>query len=880
MAPGEEPEFDLRHDHNSMLGDEHVGRFPDWTDEYWVPADRAVEYLNAFQQPQSEAGRIRYCQEVDEVKPRQCTHKPKKDTTLTPRFELNVTSFKPCDDKLNAAVKEKGFSAGEGRESQLPGMTSVSRVCCGVVVMAHGMSVPNVPGDWIADLDKLSVGYEDLDRVLPTAKDALGKSVLILGGGNAAYETADNLRNYAADIQVAARRQTDLMARTSKYIGNVRGRRTTAFDAFHLKSYEGISRLADDEGYEEHGDVVRAARKKGITRYALIACNRGRARGGDYDHRDPESFPAPLSAYMMGAGNSSGVGSNSSAAKIPDVAACIMERDLRDGAVILGAWDKENPVMKRAAKVIPGFKQRKPTPYLKKYYSKLGVPPPTLAVAPFESLRGANSTDELRTLLPELVEATDGVTQVSSPGDMRKPWDIVIRHLGWKMDRSLVKSLNISMMDVREQRVYNDGRGAWKADDVHEKDEEPLTSTRPARYTGNYPALSPSYESTSCHHLFFAGANAHGLDRWRYQSAGGFMHGYRFTARALWRVLESRYHGDAWADGETKFPWRYEYFREAHKGYKHLKARRPIWGFLMTRINSMAGPYNMLGGSLADCIVFKKTGNKTGEAVYYQEMPEDLIHQRFSEYPRMVIMYNYGPHETYPPWGAIGATHNPGQPTAIDKTYSPFVNVFHPVLEYFPAKQVLQRPKAEWFNRQEGGGTPASARWTPSRGSSRYHLQGDRHLDWTTRNFLPGLERFLLAVEEASWRGRPIARRFDEVLDVRWNRLFADQFGDTLPDYRGMHAAEPATKKNYKYWEELAIEAAELEEEHLARAYVQEAIALRPKEAQAHFILGALDAKANRAKEALANFRRTLDLDPKHENARNNVEVLEKQVFT
>ena len=69
--------------------------------------------------------------------------------------------------------------------------------------------------------------------------------------------------------------------------------------------------------------------------------------------------------------------------------------------------------------------------------------------------------------------------------------------------------------------------------------------------------------------------------------------------------------------------------------------------------------------------------------------------------------------------------------------------------------------------RIAAGGHPPVARWKENRGSSRYHLQGDRHLDWSTHNHLPPLERFLLAAEEAAWRGREGGRipnrRFDEV---------------------------------------------------------------------------------------------------------------------
>ena len=51
-------EFNLRHDWNSLLGSERtVGLFTSWSEEYWPPADRLVEYINAFAAPQVQANR-------------------------------------------------------------------------------------------------------------------------------------------------------------------------------------------------------------------------------------------------------------------------------------------------------------------------------------------------------------------------------------------------------------------------------------------------------------------------------------------------------------------------------------------------------------------------------------------------------------------------------------------------------------------------------------------------------------------------------------------------------------------------------------------------------------------------------------------------------
>jgi len=51
--------------------------------------------------------------------------------------------------------------------------------------------------------------------------------------------------------------------------------------------------------------------------------------------------------------------------------------------------------------------------------------------------------------------------------------------------------------------------------------------------------------------LYFAGTVAHGRD-WR-KAAGGFIHGFRYTAQALFHVLEARQHGMTWPSEEMPF---------------------------------------------------------------------------------------------------------------------------------------------------------------------------------------------------------------------------------------------------------------------------------------------------------------------------------------
>ncbi|CAF0906344.1 unnamed protein product [Didymodactylos carnosus] len=91
-------------------------------------------------------------------------------------------------------------------------------------------------------------------------------------------------------------------------------------------------------------------------------------------------------------------------------------------------------------------------------------------------------------------------------------YDRVIRCLGFKFDKSFLnKSINLT-----------DGKGREV----------------------KYPKIDGDYQSVDVKHLYFVGTLAHSLDFRK--SSGGFIHGFRYTARALYRILENRYHQKRW----------------------------------------------------------------------------------------------------------------------------------------------------------------------------------------------------------------------------------------------------------------------------------------------------------------------------------------------
>jgi hypothetical protein len=64
-----------------------------------------------------------------------------------------------------------------------------------------------------------------------------------------------------------------------------------------------------------------------------------------------------------------------------------------------------------------------------------------------------------------------------------------------------------------------------------------------------------------------------------------------------------------------------------------------LWGKLADRLNNAGGPYEMVAGSLADTIVYDC---ERKAAFYTEDIPEDLVHEKYLKYPRLTWSYSYG----------------------------------------------------------------------------------------------------------------------------------------------------------------------------------------------------------------------------------------------
>lgn len=208
---------------------------------------------------------------------------------------------------------------------------------------------------------------------------------------------------------------------------------------------------------------------------------------------------------------------------------------------------------------------------------------------------------------------------------LRDPYDKVIRCLGFTFDKSIFNN----------KTVITPGRGRAK----------------------KYPKINYNYESVDNPGMFFAGTATHSLDFRK--SAGGFIHGFRYTARALHNLLEWRYH---------QVPWPF--------------ITAPVTQMestILKRLNEASGTYQMFG-ILGDVIILKDNGV---EFVYLEDYPINLI----DELPQksghnatriIAIVMEYGKDFSGPGNDVFRINRATGEPAEAHHS-----NFLHPVLYYY-----------------------------------------------------------------------------------------------------------------------------------------------------------------------------------------------------
>lgn len=183
-------DFNLRHDWNCLLtypGEEMF--FKEFSPEYFPPADRLVDYLECFRE----------------------------------RFGL----------KVRFGARASRIKRDNNRGSFTVYLDCDARISCRRLVIATGLTKPHIPP--IKGIEH-AVGYEDAS-IEP--EDYEDKTVLIVGKGNSALETAQHLMPFASFIHLSSRHPVRF-AWDSHFVGHVRSVNSVFFDSYLLKSQNAV----------------------------------------------------------------------------------------------------------------------------------------------------------------------------------------------------------------------------------------------------------------------------------------------------------------------------------------------------------------------------------------------------------------------------------------------------------------------------------------------------------------------------------------------------------------------------------------------------------------------------------------------------------------
>lgn len=203
-------DFNLRHDWNSLLNDEQL-LFGDISDELYPSSNDLYNYLNNF----------------------------------TNHFELNII-YNVDVVKINKNVENYDI------------ITNDSNYTCGKLIVATGLSLPNYPTNikYPTEIKHYGEYENNYFRTKENLDKYKNKKVLIIGGGNASYELANILQNYASTVIILG--SSKKLSIVSHYVGDIRSIYYPFLDTFYLKSLNGIDTYNKEKQIQivQHNDGI------------------------------------------------------------------------------------------------------------------------------------------------------------------------------------------------------------------------------------------------------------------------------------------------------------------------------------------------------------------------------------------------------------------------------------------------------------------------------------------------------------------------------------------------------------------------------------------------------------------------------------------------
>lgn len=182
------PDLNMRWDWNSLITHDSKIMMKDYSKKYFPPADKFVEYLQDF------AGNY----------------------ALNIYYNQDIRHISKDEEGLFHVVTNGG-----------------AHYTCRYLIMATGVSKPYIPP---VNGIELCENYYDCS-VNP--EDFINKRVLLIGKGNSAFETAENLIETAAVIHLVSPTPINFAWRTH-YVGHLRAVNNNLLDTYQLKLQNGL----------------------------------------------------------------------------------------------------------------------------------------------------------------------------------------------------------------------------------------------------------------------------------------------------------------------------------------------------------------------------------------------------------------------------------------------------------------------------------------------------------------------------------------------------------------------------------------------------------------------------------------------------------------
>lgn len=193
------------------------------------------------------------------------------------------------------------------------------------------------------------------------------------------------------------------------------------------------------------------------------------------------------------------------------------------------------------------------------------------------------------------------------------------------------------------------------------------------RINERFPDMTSKWESSNVKGLYFAGTTTQVLDFKK--TTSGFIHGFRYNVRGLYRMLMQTYHKEAWPVETITM------------------TSNNITEFLISRINKTSGLWQQFG-FLCDLMVLKPSKS---EVNYFEEFPVKYVSEKLlnKHQYHLILTFEYGSNE-------IDAFNAP-RVLQADYSNSDQSNFLHPILRYYQDEKmisehhVMENLEGEWF---------------------------------------------------------------------------------------------------------------------------------------------------------------------------------------